>query len=87
LLLALAYAMKKAAAMPASLKERSSRLQMFARPKSDNNVNTTTNLNVFATAAAQQNYKPARYQSSSHKMARSAHISMEASMSNSAFSM
>ncbi|KAL7919722.1 extracellular mutant protein 11 domain-containing protein [Trichoderma austrokoningii] len=55
--------MKKAAAMPASLKERSSRLQMFARPKSDNDVNTTTNIDVPAIAASQQNREPGRYQS------------------------
>lgn len=56
--------MKKAAAMPASLKERSSRLQMFARPKSDNDVKTITNIDVPTTAAAQQNREPGRYQSS-----------------------
>ncbi|UKZ85280.1 uncharacterized protein TrAFT101_001148 [Trichoderma asperellum] len=56
--------MKKAAAMPASLKERSSRLQMFARPRSDNDINSNANIDVPATAATQQSREPGRYQSS-----------------------
>ncbi|KAL7899525.1 extracellular mutant protein 11 domain-containing protein [Trichoderma sp. SZMC 28014] len=61
--------MKKAAAMPASLKERSSRLQMFARPKSDNDVNTITNIDVTTTAATQQSRELGRYQSSAPGLA------------------
>ncbi|KAK1252269.1 hypothetical protein MKX08_003456 [Trichoderma sp. CBMAI-0020] len=49
---------------PASLKERSSRLQIFARPKSDDDVNTTTNIDMPTTAVAQQNRESRRYQSS-----------------------
>ncbi|RFU75068.1 hypothetical protein TARUN_7183, partial [Trichoderma arundinaceum] len=59
--------------MPASLKERSSRLQMFARLKSENeakpkaSTNTTANGNASTNAnfhaAAQQGREPERYQS------------------------
>ncbi|KAL6698008.1 extracellular mutant protein 11 domain-containing protein [Trichoderma pleuroticola] len=56
--------------MPASLKERSSRLQMFARLKSDNevraksNADVNTNGNLNGNAAVQQTREPERYQSS-----------------------
>ncbi|KAK4080134.1 hypothetical protein Trihar35433_1239 [Trichoderma harzianum] len=56
--------------MPASLKERSSRLQMFARLKSDNEVRNKSNADVNANgnlngnAAVQQTREPERYQSS-----------------------
>ncbi|EHK21349.1 uncharacterized protein TRIVIDRAFT_230901 [Trichoderma virens Gv29-8] len=56
--------------MPASLKERSSRLQMFARLKSESdakarsNNDVTTNANFNGNAVAQQTREPERYQSS-----------------------
>ncbi|KAL7933618.1 extracellular mutant protein 11 domain-containing protein [Trichoderma chlorosporum] len=56
--------------MPASLKERSSRLQMFARLKSDgeakakSNNDVTTNASLNGNAVAQQSREPERYQSS-----------------------
>ncbi|UKZ61005.1 uncharacterized protein TrAtP1_002277 [Trichoderma atroviride] len=41
---------------------------MFARPKSDSDVNTTTNIDVPTTAVAQQNREPRRYQGSARRM-------------------
>ncbi|KAL7950029.1 extracellular mutant protein 11 domain-containing protein [Trichoderma barbatum] len=61
--------------MPASLKERSSRLQMFARLKSENevkarsNADVTTNANFNGNAVAQQTREPERYQSSAPVLA------------------
>ncbi|KAM0246799.1 hypothetical protein ACHAQJ_010091 [Trichoderma viride] len=59
--------------MPASLKERSSRLQMFARLKSENDAIPKANPDMPTNAATQQkNLEPERYQSSAPVLASTA---------------